>query len=110
MKPPSLEGRKDILDIYARRMPLGEDVNLEEIARLLEGFVGSDIEALCREAGIIALREDIKATQAMHQHFIKAREKVHATMTPQAQEYYEKLESELKTDQRVAKERVTGFV
>ncbi|MHA2502303.1 MAG: CDC48 family AAA ATPase [Candidatus Kariarchaeaceae archaeon] len=110
VKPPSLEGRKDILDIYARRMPLGEDVNLEEIARLLEGFVGSDIEALCREAGIIALREDIKATQAMHQHFIKAREKVHATMTPQAQEYYEKLESELKTDQRVAKERVTGFV
>jgi transitional endoplasmic reticulum ATPase len=91
-------------------MPLGEDVVLEEIAKLLEGFVGSDIEALCREAGLIALREDIKATTAMHKHFIEARDRVHATMTPQAQEYYEKMEAELKTDQRLAKERITGFV
>ncbi len=110
VKPPDLEGRKEILDIYAKKMPLDDDVNLEEIARSLEGFVGSDIEALCREAGLIALREDMQASLASQRHFIAAREKVHATMTQQAQEYYEKLEASLKTDQKIRKERVSGFV
>ena len=110
VKPPGIEGRKDILDIYARRMPLADDVNLIEIAKSLEGFVGSDIEALCREAGLISLRENIKADVVHHHHFIEARSKVHATMTPNAQEYYEKLEAELKTDRRLEKESITGFV
>lgn len=110
VRPPDLEGRKEILDIYAKKMPLDDDVNLEEIARSLEGFVGSDIEALCREAGLIALREDMQASLASQRHFVAAREKVHATMTPQAQEYYEKLEASLKTDQKMRKERVSGFV
>jgi transitional endoplasmic reticulum ATPase len=110
VRPPNIEGRKDILDIYARRMPLAADVDLEEIARNLEGFVGSDIEALCREAGIIALRENIKAIEANMRHFVEAREVVHATMTAQAEEYYSKLEAQLKTDQRVSKERISGFV
>jgi len=110
VRPPDLEGRKEILDIYAKKMPLDDDVNLEEIARNLEGFVGSDIEALCREAGIIALREDMKASLASQRHFVAAREKIHATMTPQAQEYYEKLEASLKTDQKIRKESVSGFV
>lgn len=96
VKPPAYEGRKDILDIYTKRMPLGEDVKLEEIAKLLDGFVGSDIEALCREAGIQALREDITSEKCMMRHFLAAKEKVHATMTPSAQEYYEKLEATLK--------------
>jgi transitional endoplasmic reticulum ATPase len=94
---PSLEGRSDILDIYTRKMPLADDVDLEQIAKLLDGFVGSDIEALCREAGIRALREDIDATKVYHKHFIEAREHIHATMTQAAIEYYDKLEKTLKT-------------
>ncbi|MHA2404703.1 MAG: AAA family ATPase [Candidatus Kariarchaeaceae archaeon] len=97
VNPPDYEGRKDILDIYTRRMPLGDDVNLEEIAKLLDGFVGSDIEALCREAGLHALREDIATNEIMQEHFQQAKDKVHATMTPAAQEYYEKIEATLKT-------------
>ena len=98
VKPPNLDGRREILDIYTKKMPLDKDVNLEEISRNLEGFVGSDIEALCREAGLNALREDILADKVSYYHFIDAREKIHATMTPAAQEYYEKIEMQIKKE------------
>jgi transitional endoplasmic reticulum ATPase len=98
VRPPTLEGRREILDIYSSKMPLSDDVNLEELSRNLEGFVGSDIQALCREAGLIALREDIEIEKVSYHHFLEAREKVHATMTAAAQEYYEKIEMEIKKD------------
>jgi transitional endoplasmic reticulum ATPase len=98
VKPPELEGRREILDIYTEKMPLDGDVNLEELSRNLDGFVGSDIEALCREAGLHALREDINTEIVSYRHFLEAREKVHATMTAAAQEYYEKIEMEIKKD------------
>ncbi len=40
-------------------MPNGEDVNLEELAELTEGYVGSDLDSLCREAAMLALREEL---------------------------------------------------
>ena len=89
VKPPDFEGRSEILDIYTEKMPLDDDVNLEQLSRDLDGFVGSDIEALCREAGLLALRENIDADRVSQHHFVEARQRVHATMTPQAQEYYE---------------------
>ncbi len=94
---PSFEGRKDILDIYTRKMPLGDDVDLEVIAKGLEGYVGSDIEALCREAGIQALREDINCKVVEQRHFLAAKATIHATMNPQAVQYYDNLEKTLKT-------------
>ena len=106
---PDLEGRKDILDIYTRRMPLADDVDLEEIAKLTDGFVGSDIEALCREAGILALRENINAEEVKMKHFREALGKIHATMTPQAIEYYNKLERVLKTQHGEKSVRIADF-
>ena len=94
---PSYDGRKDILDIYTRKMPLGNDVDLEVIAKGLEGYVGSDIEALCREAGIQALREDINCEVVEQRHFVGAKSQIHATMNPQAVQYYDSLEKTLKT-------------
>ncbi len=98
IKPPNIDGRREILDIYTDKMPLDETVNLEEITRELDGFVGSDIEALCREAALNALREDIDIEKVSHYHFQNAKGKIHATMTPQAQEYYEKIELEIKRE------------
>lgn len=98
VKPPDFEGRSEILDIYTEKMPLDDDVNLEQLSRDLDGFVGSDIEALCREAGLLALRENIDADRVSQHHFLDARQRVHATMTPQAQEYYEKIEMKIKKE------------
>ena len=53
---PDTQGRRDILDIHTRGMPLAEDVDLDEIARTTYGFVGADLGALAREAAISALR------------------------------------------------------
>ncbi len=53
---PDRDGRKEILEIHTRKMPLAEDVNLDELADLTYGFVGADLEALCKEAAMHALR------------------------------------------------------
>jgi transitional endoplasmic reticulum ATPase len=53
---PNAEGRRAILKIHSRRMPLGPEVDLDRIAQITHAFVGADLEALCKEAGMVALR------------------------------------------------------
>ncbi|MGQ9645643.1 MAG: CDC48 family AAA ATPase [Thermodesulfobacteriota bacterium] len=53
---PNIEGRKSILKIHSRRMPLAPDVDLDRLAQITHAFVGADLEALCKEAGMVALR------------------------------------------------------
>lgn len=54
---PDKNGRLEILQIHTRGMPLADDVNLERLAEITHGFVGADLEALCREAAMVALRK-----------------------------------------------------
>jgi len=54
---PDRNGRLEILKIHTRSMPLDEDVDLERIADLTHGFVGADLENLCRETAMKTLRE-----------------------------------------------------
>jgi transitional endoplasmic reticulum ATPase len=53
---PNAEGRLEILQIHTRGMPLGEDIDLQQLASELHGYTGADIKALCREAAMKALR------------------------------------------------------
>jgi len=55
---PGEEGREQILKIHTRNSPLAPDVSLREIAEITDGYVGSDLESIAREAAIEALRED----------------------------------------------------
>jgi transitional endoplasmic reticulum ATPase len=61
---PNTQARLKILQIHTRSMPLGPDVNLDEIADHSHGFVGADLEALCQEVGMIALRQFLKSHSA----------------------------------------------
>jgi transitional endoplasmic reticulum ATPase len=54
---PDKKGRLEILHIHTRGMPLAKDVDLEKLAEITHGFVGADLEALCREAAMSALRK-----------------------------------------------------
>jgi transitional endoplasmic reticulum ATPase len=54
---PDRNGRLEILEIYSRGMPLAPDVDLPHLAEITHGFVGADLEALCREAAMICLRQ-----------------------------------------------------
>jgi transitional endoplasmic reticulum ATPase len=56
---PDRQGRLEILQIHTWGMPLSDDVNLEKIADKTHGFVGADIEALCKEAAMRALRRTL---------------------------------------------------
>lgn len=53
---PDRDGRREILEIHTRGMPLAEDVEIDRLAAITHGFVGADLEALCREAAMSALR------------------------------------------------------
>jgi transitional endoplasmic reticulum ATPase len=58
---PNTQARLQILKIHTRSMPLASGVNLQEIAEHSHGFVGADLEALCQEVGMIALRGFLSA-------------------------------------------------
>ncbi|MGO8879175.1 MAG: CDC48 family AAA ATPase [Desulfomonilaceae bacterium] len=53
---PDRYGRQEILEIHSRGMPLASDVDMSHLAEITHGFVGADLEALCREAAMICLR------------------------------------------------------
>jgi transitional endoplasmic reticulum ATPase len=56
IKVPDKKGRKDILMIHTRNMPLSDDVNLDKIASISHGYVGADLEYLCKEGAMKCLR------------------------------------------------------
>jgi transitional endoplasmic reticulum ATPase len=60
INPPAEDGRKEILQIHTRGMPLGENVNFDELANKTIGYVGADLEVLCKEAALKALKPHLK--------------------------------------------------
>ncbi|RLI32328.1 AAA family ATPase [Candidatus Bathyarchaeota archaeon] len=80
--PPDKKARLEIFKIHTKNMPLAEDVNLETLAEMTEGYVGADIEALCREAALTALREDINAEKVYLKHFKEAMRKIKPSLMP----------------------------
>jgi transitional endoplasmic reticulum ATPase len=73
---PDRKGRLEILEIHRRGMPLAEDVDLGHLAAITHGFVGADLEALCREAAMICLRRilpniDFSLTQIPYEQLSK---------------------------------------
>ncbi|MCC6045542.1 MAG: CDC48 family AAA ATPase [Ignisphaera sp.] len=93
--PPDLKARYEILKIHTRKIPLAEDVDLVELSRKTEGYSGADLEALVREAVMLALREDIKPRPIEFKYFIKAMEYVKPSLTRERLESYEKIQEEL---------------
>jgi len=90
--PPNKQGRLEILKIHTRRMPLAKDVDIDKLAEKTEGYVGADIETLCREAGLLALREDIKAKEVTKKHFEMALNKVKPSIGKDLMERYQEIE------------------
>lgn len=81
MPPPDLEARYEILNVHTREMKVDNDVDLKQIAEDTELFTGAELEGLCREAGIVALREDISATVVCNRHFQTVRKSLKPALT-----------------------------
>lgn len=73
---PDEKSRLAIFKVHTKDMPLAEDVKLSRLAKNTEGYVGADIEAVCREAAMLTLREDINSETVSMKFFEKAMEKV----------------------------------
>jgi len=92
----TLSGRKKIFKIHTRNIPLGDDVSIDEMAKATEGFVGADIESVCREAVMISLRNDFENDKIEMKYFNEAMNKVRPTLSENLVEYYEKIKAQFK--------------
>ncbi|MGF3554928.1 MAG: CDC48 family AAA ATPase [Thermoplasmatota archaeon] len=95
IRAPDKKARLEIFKIHTKSMPLYKDVNLEELAEICENYSGADIEALCREAAMLAIRETPDAKKVKKMHFEKAMETVRASITPNMIKFYEKVSENL---------------
>jgi transitional endoplasmic reticulum ATPase len=101
IQPPDKEGRKKIFEVHLRGKPIGEDVDIEELAKRTEGYVGADIAGIVKEAVMGALREfitsgisdehvkeAIKNVVVKKKHFETAIKSVRPSATPKVQEEF----------------------
>ncbi len=77
---PNAEGRLSILKVHSRRMPLSDEVNLERLAQITYGYVGADLEALCKEAGMVTLRRYLSLCERGDEDFVDAPKHLRITM------------------------------
>lgn len=73
---PDEKARLEIFKVHTKNMPLADDVDLEYLAKNTEKYVGADIEAVCREAVMLTLRDDLKAESVKMKQFKEAMKKV----------------------------------
>lgn len=93
---PDLNARKAIFNVHLEKMTLASDIDINSLSEKTENFVGADIESVCREAGMLALREDINAPNIEGRHINAALEKVGASINKQVTAFYEKVEEQFK--------------
>lgn len=73
---PDEKARVAIFKVHTKDMPLASDVKLSKLAKLSDGYVGADIEAVCREAAMLTLRDNLDAVEVKMSFFEKAMDKV----------------------------------
>jgi transitional endoplasmic reticulum ATPase len=100
---PDFDSLKEIFKIHAGSMPLSKDVSLDELARRSQGYSGADIEAICREAAMNALREDVDATDVSSRDFDEAMERVGPSIAPEDDAWYQKFSKKLRRERNAAR-------
>ena len=103
---PDEDARHSILEVHTRDKPLADDVDLEDLARRTDGYVGADLEALCREASMAATRgfinsvepedaaQSVENVRVTADHFEEALEEVGASVDEDTRERYEEIEDQ----------------
>jgi transitional endoplasmic reticulum ATPase len=88
---PDSISRLEIFKIHTKDMPLAKDVSLDDLAEKTIGYSGADIDALCREAAMIALRGDINVKEVRKIHFEHAMVEARGSLTEDVIKYYKKV-------------------
>ena len=90
---PDRQARKKVFEVHTKKMPIWDDVDFDILLDSTESFVGADIEALCREAGLKAIKEG--ADKVKMKHFNLALEEMEPSIDEEVIEMYEKWEEEM---------------
>ncbi len=123
LPPPNVSSREQIFKIHLKDKPLADDVDIQKLAKDTEGYVGADIETVCREAAMLALRNFIRANMTVEQvtenvkgikitrdHLYAAINRVKPTASRDVLKQYEKIASEFArfsvTEEEVPKEKM----
>ena len=109
VRSPDVESREKILHIHTSNMKLGPDVNLSQLASDLEGYVGADIAAICREAVMIALREDLNTELIEMKHFREAKQAVHPSSNERIMKEFEEVERKLLGKSEIGRKDILGL-
>ena len=88
--PPDAKAIKEIFKIHSEGMPLGK-FNIGDISKKMVGYTGADVESVCREAALTAMRESKKTVTKTH--FENALNMVRPTVNDDMLEYYKKMEA-----------------
>jgi transitional endoplasmic reticulum ATPase len=88
---PDGKGRRKILGIHTKKMPLAKSVDLDILAERTERFTGADLEDLTRRAGLLALRQSLDVSEVDAEHFELALKEVRPSVTPEVEREYEEM-------------------
>lgn len=93
---PDFESRKKIFQVHLQKMPLADDVNIDDLVSQTDQYTGADIAAMVRKAGRLALREDMLSQKVRQNHFLAALQEIGPSVTPDTMKYYAKMGTELR--------------
>jgi transitional endoplasmic reticulum ATPase len=99
---PDDKSRLQIFRIYTRGMPVGQDVDLNQLATITKYYSGADIESLCREAAMHALRRDVNSREVTMKDFQDAMKEMGPSITPDMEKWYKSFMQQVRQVQKPA--------
>jgi transitional endoplasmic reticulum ATPase len=93
---PEAAARREILDVYARRMAVAVDVDLEDLVHRTARFTGADLAALCTKAAQLALRRDVETKAITHADFVAALGEIFPSVTEAMERDYAEMSKRLR--------------
>jgi len=110
VKEPDFEARMRILEVHTKNMPLNEDVSLKEIAQNTVGYSGADLENVCREAGMQAIREKMETLEKIeNKHFEFALSKIKSTLPKEMTERYESIAKQITESRNITESKADFY-
>ena len=97
---PDEKSRLQILKIYTKGMPINKDVDLNQLATATKYYSGADIESLCREAAMHALRKNMSSTEVTMKDFQDALKEMGPSITPDMEKWYKSFMQQIRQVQK----------
>jgi transitional endoplasmic reticulum ATPase len=108
--PPDKQARIEIFKVHTKDMPLEDNVDFDTLAEMTEGYSGADIEGLCREAAMTAVRDDWKAKPVSMAHFEVAIAETRPSLSPKDMERFTAMAESVKKRQPQESKVLPGYV